>query len=55
MEEKVYYRHVREHSQRQTQLGESRVVTTVNHVVKRERKGRGEPRTEARRPKVQKK
>ena len=27
--EKVYYRHVGEHSQRQTHLGESRVIVTL--------------------------
>ena len=36
VEEKVYYRYVGEHSQRQTHLGESRVLLTINHV------GRGE-------------
>lgn len=37
VEEEVYYRYVNEHSQRQTQLGESRVVMTISHVEKRER------------------
>jgi hypothetical protein len=53
-EEKVYYRYVREHSQRQTQLEESRVVMAQNLVGKREsERGRREPSTEARRLKVQ--
>ena len=32
VEEKVYYRYVGEHSQRQGHLGESRVVMTLSHV-----------------------
>lgn len=52
--EKVYYRYVRE--QRQTQVGEFRVVMTLSHVGKRKReRERGGPSTKARRPKVQKK
>jgi hypothetical protein len=32
VEEKVYYRYVGEHSRRQTHLGQSRVVMTLNLV-----------------------
>ena len=45
VEEKVYYRYVGEHSQRQTHLGESRVVVlTLKHVGGG--RERGEPSTE---------
>jgi hypothetical protein len=53
--EKVYYRYVGEHSQRQTHLGESRVDMTLSHVGKKRKGKRGEPGAAARRPKVQKK
>jgi hypothetical protein len=57
-EEKVYYRYVGGgHSQRQTCLGESRVVLILSGVGKeegkREREERGKPSTAARSPKVQ--
>ena len=46
VEEKVYYRYVGEHSQRQGHLGESRVNMTLSHVRRRVRRegGRGERR-----------
>jgi len=40
MVEEKGYRYMREHSQRQTHLGESRVVMTLNHVEKQGGKGR---------------
>lgn len=40
MEDNVYHRYKGEHSQRQTHLGESRVVMTLNHV-RRQGDGRG--------------
>ena len=52
VEEKVYYRYVGEHSQRQTHLGESRVVMTLNHVVRGGGEGRAELSIAARRSKV---
>lgn len=53
VEEKVYCRYVREHSQRQRHQGEARVdMTRLSHVRRGERReGRGgEPSTVARSP-----
>lgn len=33
-EEKVYYRYVGKHSEKQTHLGESKVAMTLNYVVR---------------------
>lgn len=64
MEEKVCYRYVREHSQRQEHLGESRVEEwmwpdwAVSHGEKEEGKGEGEkrePEAAARRLRVDRK
>jgi hypothetical protein len=42
VEEKVYYRYVGKHGQRQRHLGETRVNRTLNHEGReREGKGRG--------------
>lgn len=54
VEEKVYYRFVGEHSQRQTHPGEFRVVMTLNYVGRWEGKGEGGPRIAAKRSKIQK-
>ena len=42
MVERVYYRYVGEHSQRQGHLGESRVDMTLSHIGRWGRKVRGE-------------
>jgi hypothetical protein len=51
----VYDGYIGEHSQRQTHMGEFRVVTTLNHMGKGERREKALVSTASRRPKVQKK
>ena len=51
-EEKVNYLYVRDSCQRQTHLGEFRVVMTLNHVVRGGGEGRAELSIAARRSKV---
>jgi hypothetical protein len=48
VEKRVYYWFVREHNQKQTHLGVSRMLMPLNHVVEWERKLR-EPSSAARR------
>lgn len=40
VEEKVHYKYVEEHSQKQILLGKSRVIVTLNHVGRVGRRGR---------------
>jgi hypothetical protein len=51
MVEKVYFRHMGEHSQRQGHLGEPRVDMTQSNGRGGGREGKGEPGAASRRPK----